>query len=386
MMSTKVYVVVFILFIMLTIFSIYMPLLVKPGEESASPYNNKLFGTSTLVSLIRGRGYSVVIINSIYELKNIDGKHVVLVVIAPDKPFTQSEVDFIKKYSSEKKLSLLIADEIGIVNNVTAELLGISIYGEIIRDIDLIGSGWEDFVRVKCRIDDNEYKVAFSRSSIVVSGEASSRPMCIAMGRIWVDLDWDMDKDRDEPYVDNPVTGVYGYYSGGKYVVVADSSIFTNYMVNGYDEIPSTKKFVLGVIDWLADGGDVVFVIDNSHYIMSEDTGAKALVLFLTSPVIAAKLLGLTLWGIGVQNILFISMFTAAILGVLLYKPLRIRIEGYFSYIDECRVKLANESIRLGRILGDRYLIKLAGKAWRRRRIVNKLVEYISRLERKGVG
>lgn len=386
MVKARIYVVVYTLFITLAIFSIYIPLLVKPSEESASPYNNRLFGTTELVSLIRSHGYDVVIVNSVYELADISGKHVVLILVAPDIPYTPSELDFLRKYSHEKKLSLLIADEIGIMNNITEKLLGIRVYGELIRDTGLIGSGWEDFVKGRCRVGNSLYNVLFSRASTVVTEGAGAKLLCIGLGRIWADLDWDMIRDPGEPYIDNPVIGVYGYYDGGKYVVIADSSIFTNYMIDGYRGIPSTKNFVLGVIEWLADGGNTVFVIDNSRYVARENTGAKVLVLFLSTPVIVVKLLGLVLWNIGLKNILLISMFTALIPSILLYKPLRIRVGKYYSYIDESRAKLASESIGLGRILGDEYLVKLAGKAWRKKRIVNKLVEYISRLERRGAG
>lgn len=381
LIGIRTYTCILLLFIMLALFSIYMPLLVKPVEESASPFNKKLFGTSTLVSLLKKNGYRVHVANSVFELENIDVDNIVYVVIAPDKGFTLEEIDFLLDITRRKHVSFLIADEIGIVNNLTTRLFNIDILGELVRDRDLIGSGWDDFITCRCVIEDKSFTLMFSRSS-VIKMVGRGKPLCRGVGSLWIDYDWDVLHELGEPMLYSPITGVYGYYSSGRFVVIADSSIFTNYMVNGYKGIPSTKPFVENLFRWLTRGyKDTVIVFDNAHYRPREDTGVKALVLLLSTPVIAFKILGYVLQNIGLDKLVYFAMTIALITGVIFYKPLKPSYRKRPSLVDEARFRLASEVARLGRILGDEYLLKLASKLWKTRRAVNRLAKYISRLE-----
>jgi len=345
-----------------------------PVREAASPLNHGLYGTSDLVDLIHRLGYETLIVDTPMKLEGVD-KHIVYIVVAPDKPFTKQEITMLKKLYNNGKLSLLVADETGIVNPLLETILGASIKGDLVRTHEMIGSGWDDFVYGECSFDGKTYTLyMFSRSSIIGSYNGL-KPLCRIVGTPWLDLNGDGYQSPMEPSIDDGILIALGDHGGGRVVVSADSSIFTNYMVGGAMGIPPTRSLVVGIIKWLAGRGDIVFVFDNGHYSIAETRLNRVLLVIISLPAILVDMIWSIKDSLGVLGATLFLLFMAFIFISLTNPPSpqpRPR-RG----VDESRRMLASIIYGFARDSGDKDLEVRARKAINDPGELDNLIKYL---------
>ncbi len=320
--------------------------------ENTSPLNLGLYGTSMLTQLIAREGYRVAVAR-VDELPAMEG-HIVYIVIGPEKPFTEKEIKILEELASEKRLSLLIGDELGIANSVTRSLLGVEINGNLARSEELMNTEWRDFVPADCW---NGVHTLFSRASVVEGGE----PICIANSTVWLDENVNNRLEEGEAVLPEAVMASYVEKEGLRAVVVADSSVFANYMLAGYRGVEPSTGFVKLLVSLLASGErNVVFVFDYTHYSYRKNIVSKPLVTLITLP----RMLLQAVWeaaGSTNHGVVFaLATLASAVFSMLLFPPpmreaRRARDENLLSY-------LATEIPALARKTMDKRVERFADK------------------------
>ncbi len=347
------------------------------ATESTSPLNAGIYGTSIFVRLLASRGYTVVLAQP-SELETLKG-HIVYVVIGPDKPFTRDEIDALKRLAEEGRLSLLVGDELGIANGLTGELLGVKVAGSQLRVEENLGTGWDDFVPARCLND----TILFSKPSALMGGE----PLCRALGTPWLDADGDRHVEVGEARLPGAVLAAYVERGGVQGIVVADSSIFANYMVKGYRGLPPTAQIVEAFADMLArNHSNTVFAVDYTHYEYEEKSMLKPIV----AAVVLPRLLLTAAWHAASSAhrewVLVIVAVSAGLLSLFAAPPparlrRRERMDGsLLGY-------LASEALALARASGDEKLRKLVARLAADPGVAGKLIEeMLDHLEGRRVG
>ena len=238
-------------------------------ERLTSPYNTDWGGTSNLVEYLKEYyalkervQVNVIIIDNISILEGYPHRsyfskylHDILVIIGPDYPYSEEEIKIIRNFLMNGG-SLLIADELGIVNDLINNLFKVSISPEKI-----------------------DYYLALVSQGIEVKWYAHFYP--------FIDKDVEIDlpgyiNQTDylliggyyDEYVQGDLSGTYvvacyGNLGVSRVYIVADTSIF----INKYIDRSENRKVIIDIIDWLSGirefegkGGLVRIYIDASHH------------------------------------------------------------------------------------------------------------------------
>ncbi len=214
------------------------------GFKSPSPENYGLFGSSEVPLLLSSLGYNVKL-GGPYDISPKG----LYMVIAPEKPF--SEIEKATVVSAIKRgAKLVVADETGMANSLT-DNFGIKISGIYVIANDKRGHGWDEVVRVVCNINGTDISFITTRVSYIEKYPKWAKPLC------WI----------DDPRVSKRyVLAVFGNYGKGKVLVIADSTLFANFMVKGiYPELGSTERVVKDLIRFMSPEKNQI-IIDNDHY------------------------------------------------------------------------------------------------------------------------
>ncbi len=189
---------------------------------STSPRNPFLTGTSAFYEELEKRGYRV-------SFGRYRGD--LYVVIGPDKTLPQDDVKFIVERFRQGRLSILVADETGIMNGLLVELAGIKISGKYLRWPR--GDGVSSLiVPISCL-----GRIVFStKVSYIVNIPEDARILCSFKSREGVEY---------------PVA-VLVERGSSKLLVVADSSIFANFLYRGYRGLGPSKWIALSLFSHVA--------------------------------------------------------------------------------------------------------------------------------------
>jgi len=214
------------------------------GFKSPSPENYGLLGSSEVPLVLSAEGYNVVL-GGPYDVSPKS----LYVIIAPEKAFSEVEDQAVASVV-KRGADLIVADETGMANSLT-KIFGIKISGIYVVANDTRGHGWEEVVRVSCRLGKEEISFITTRVSYIEKYPSWARPIC------WV----------EDPRVSKRyVYGVFGTYGKGRVLVLADSTLFANFLVKGiYPQLGSTREVVKRVVKFVAPGKRDV-VIDKEHY------------------------------------------------------------------------------------------------------------------------
>lgn len=199
---------------------------------SCSPDNPGPGGTLALLLDLESR-HEVEVADSISQVRGPG----LLLVIGPDKPYTRAEARLIAGLVRSGRLNLLVADE---TNNsaLLLEELGIQPVDGVVTNRSGVGD-WIYIVHMSCW--DHVIPSALS-ARLPPSGEILCK------------------------YTEDGSPAAEIHRVGkGLVLVVGDSSIFANYLYNGYDGLPPTRDVALRLIETALGGKDRI-IFDNSHY------------------------------------------------------------------------------------------------------------------------
>jgi len=351
------------------------------AASSASPFNPGIYGTSELMQLIGSLGYKVKT-GSPKDLEKLSSDNIVYVLIAPDKPLSREEVSILYSLASEKRLNLLVADELGVVNELVEKLLNTSIAGSQLRDENYMRTGLKDFAEAYCGIGGFEGKILLSKPSAITAYSDTLKPFCMAVGKLWLDIDADENRGVDEPLEKELPVGVYGSYIGGRAVVLADSTVLVNFMLNGFRGLNPTKPFVIAMVKWVSKGDkNTLFFFDTTHYKSSKYSLASALRILLSLPAYTVKAVEIIASAAGrVKYIMFSAVFAALLAAFTKPEPVLIEKTS-----KTWRMRLARElaeDVRRYRRLDKKKIRKLVENAKASEDAAEKLAEYLIRSRR----
>ena len=189
--------------------------------------------------------YNVVLGNA-STLERLEEKATYM-VIGPDTPFNDYEIETIVKLVREGRLNLLVADETSNTRRLLESLGLPSMYGTVYNET-VRGGGWEFMVRITC----NGYK-AWASMAVRVPRGPGGEEVC--------------------SYKNEGPAAVLYNINGSKVLIAGDSSIFANYLYNGYDGLEPSRNVALFLARLVADDsrGEPV-IVDNSHYFYKTKT------------------------------------------------------------------------------------------------------------------
>ncbi len=204
---------------------------------STSPRNTGLWGTSSLASILEMHGYNVVL-GGVEDVKALAGMghRVAYLLIGPDKALTSYERAVIRSLLGHGLVGLIIADEIGIVNLFLEEMGLPSIRPEIV-----VFRGYQ-LAPMECL-----GRVFMGSKVATLNAVEEAEVVCRLL----------------EPL--EGVVAILAEKNGAKILVVADSSIFANFMVEGVPPFKPTADVAISLVDLVAKNATVV-VIDDEHY------------------------------------------------------------------------------------------------------------------------
>ncbi len=206
--------------------------IIEAAATSTSPENPNLWGTTDYVALLRREGYRV-IVGSIWDaVKMVEKGKVLYVSIGPDKPYTSRETETIVRMVEAGRLNLLLADELGTINVLLERLDAPTVAGLILNSESLI-------VTAECL-----GKIVLLPKASRLQDIDGWRPICKA---------------------GDSVIAALGYIHGSSVLIVADSSIFANFMVRGIGDFKPTSSLVLELTGFVAKDVNAI-VVDATHY------------------------------------------------------------------------------------------------------------------------
>ncbi|BES80460.1 DUF4350 domain-containing protein [Pyrodictium abyssi] len=228
--------------------------------DSASPLNQAPLGSSTLAGLLAGHGYRVALggVDTVAALAK--ETRVVYIVVGPDKPFTEDEASVLGRLVRIGKVSLLLADELGVVNSLAGALGTGRVAG------GMPTADGSPVVELECM----GRRLLSTKVSQVVGAGPEARVLCTGPG--------------GEP------VAVLTRHGDGLVLLVADSSMFTNILLGGAPPFAPTAGTVLDLVGELAGPGTAV-VLDTAHYSYAEKPGPGSIALLPMEAVLALTVL-----------------------------------------------------------------------------------------------
>jgi hypothetical protein len=193
-----------------------------PQATSLSPFNPGPWGSSSLVELLEGAGYRVVLggVDTVASYVR-SGFRVAYLVLAPDRQFSLEEAATLRALLGHGLVGVMVADELGVANSL---LNGLEVtIGEPIGELATY---------IRC----GSYAILTAKVSTVKGG----KNICFT-----------------EPNL-LPIASVLEARSY-RVLVIGDSSIFANYMIG------ESAELVLHLTSIVADHADVL-VLDIEHY------------------------------------------------------------------------------------------------------------------------
>jgi hypothetical protein len=231
---------------------------------STSPDNIYLTGTSDFYSMLARMGLRVSL-GSPFDLVSLSSSHnrILYVVVGPEKPFSDEGIDAIAQIVRSGKAVLLVADEVGVSNNLLENIVGVRVSGKMLRS-NITSSGY--IVPILCLNN----VILSTKVSWITGLSHNTSVFCWAEPR---------------PGKRLPV-GAITRAGNGYAIVISDSSIFSNFEMNGLEPFIPTKKIVAKLVREIINKYGIDYVIvDDEHYnknaVLSLSAGArKALAAF----------------------------------------------------------------------------------------------------------
>lgn len=229
--------------------------IILPSTASTSPLNPYPYGLynfySDLISV-----YDVGFVSTPFDI-GLEGDRILYVVFGPEQTFSEAEADYIVDLLNSGRIDLLLGDETNISNSILIKL-GIEVDGRIMVLEDVF-----DESRYISRVDCGSLGGGFvSKSSYVSIAPPSSEVLCSGQGIYIVD---------GEVISNPPVAIRIVLKSGSEILVIADSSICTNFMYSSsWWNIEGNKELCMEFVNLLMRDGYRTIRFDIGHYIGSQ--------------------------------------------------------------------------------------------------------------------
>jgi len=245
----------------------------EPSPPSFSIYNTNWDGCSKFKELIENDGFRVKTLISSLSMINRTKQPAVLVIIGPSKPYSPSEIMPNLLYFLQSGGGILIADDFGSGNTILQFLQPFFLFQVRFSDKVLMDAGSFDKNPVlpvitnfrSHPITSGVNSILLNYASAIVGPNDTSLillpPIASTTRFSWLDADHDYEYDTDEQV--GPFTVVTAFeVLNGSVVIVSDSSIFINDMIERADN----AKFALNIVNWLSDNNkSATIIFDESH-------------------------------------------------------------------------------------------------------------------------
>ncbi len=254
----------FLLFFLFLVLTFYSPL------PAFSVFNGRWDGCSDFTRFIEGRGWKLETIYSLLTLNNSADPHgKLLVFLSPVEKLSDLEVETVRRFVYGGG-SLLLADDFREGNSLSS-VFGVKFSGDLLLEPSLYSKQpffplvnltvREGFKRVYTlvlnhpstllftgRFRGKGYYVKLNETWLRVNMSVQAR----SSGSSWLDVNYNLEKDGDEPRGSFPVVAFMSY-GEGRVVVVSDPDIFINDMLFRRDNLAATNY----ILSYLAGKGEV---------------------------------------------------------------------------------------------------------------------------------
>jgi len=266
-----------------------------PPSEDFEPGNVYWNGLSSFLTLT-----NATFINSTQKLQTVlDPSNVVLFIIAPDKNFSQEQLQIIRSFV-ERGGTLVLMDELGSINPILSNLsIGIRVDGHPLLDTLFYYSSWKlpKIINiVNSEITSNVSSIATNLpSALVIEDEENVKVLAYSSAFSFLDLNYDGNPSPEDPIGPFPVMAQVSFYKG-KVIVISDSDLFINSMIG----LGDNEKLLMNIVN------KKNVIVDNSVWKESLNSYIRAKVLdfyaFLLKPELKYSLV------IGISALLFNSL------------------------------------------------------------------------------
>ncbi len=210
------------------------------NPRSTSPLNPGPMGSQEFYKILKSLGYDV----KLGEFKDLRGLRGVagLLIVGPDKRLSREELDLIVNLWEEGRLILVAADETGILRDLY-KALGVEF--DTIYVMRPGSKGWEHVVSVEC-LDFNIFSTKVS----------TLKPR----GAPGVKLEAICRLEDGRPIAFHVTNGA------SRAILLGDSSLFANFLINGYLDLKPTRQAATAIVDYVGLREVEKIIYDISHY------------------------------------------------------------------------------------------------------------------------
>ncbi len=214
---------------------------------STSPENIFMTGSHDFYSLLSQKGYRVILGSPNYVATRyyMYGR-TLYIVLGPDKPFTEDEASTLAKLVKDGRIALLVADETGNSNKLVEKITGIRISSDMLESS--VTGRLSYIVPLIClgRV------IVSTKVAWLENIPPSAKVVCWA---------------EPSPGKRYPVAALVKTGKGVA-LIVSDSSIFSNFEIEGLRPFLSTRSVALSLVELVAKNYPVHYIVfDNTHYI-----------------------------------------------------------------------------------------------------------------------
>lgn len=228
----------------------FQPILL-PSTTSTTPLNPYPYGIYNFYTDLL-EDYNVGFVSTPLDI-SLEGGKLLYLVIGPDNPFSNSEAEHIARLLEAGRIDLFVADETNISNSILS-ILGLEIDGRILSRYG-VGDETRYIAEVDCSLIGEGF---ISKSSFIKEFPDGSEILCTSPNEFVVERE----------LIKFPPIGVrISLDSGSEILVLADSSVCTNFMYSSswWNE-EGNKGLCNGLLRLLTEDGYRTILFDIGHY------------------------------------------------------------------------------------------------------------------------
>ena len=211
-----------------------------PPTDDFNPKNPYWNGLSKLVDMFKAE-----VLENITRLSEYKPWETALLIIGPSKPFNPEEVKIIENFLLKGGL-MILADDFGAGNDVLKGMnISLRFSGYLLADT-FQGEKIGYMPRAKIYLEDMNNAV-LNYATVIEKTENKTRikikVIAYSSPLSFLDINYNKIKDEKEPRGPFPVV-MLAYYEKGSLILISDSSIFINSMIELGDNLKLLKKLL----------------------------------------------------------------------------------------------------------------------------------------------
>lgn len=266
----RLYIMILVMFVaaLFVILSITMPIvttgqdfsMLNGGWNGCSEIGKRTYSSGSMIPSMEvyATGDEAQIVQRSITDYDLDPKTTAIVILGPDKTFTQSETDYVSRYLAEGG-TVLLADDFGSGNGLLNALGASSrlTQGPFVSMAYDTAPEFSVVTDISPPMDQNVSCVLLNHPTTIKAGSNTTMLMNSSLG--WLDWDHDYIQDQNEAYGSFPLL-CEERIGMGRLILLSDPSIMINSMLDKRDNAIFVQN-LLGYI--IPHGGKVLF--DESH-------------------------------------------------------------------------------------------------------------------------